>query len=227
MSHLLSLGHTGQEVAEIVRLAEAAFRIPDKIADFSVKKREKERLRKAEYRARTAANVPQMSHGTNGTKDESDSLNNKLNLLDKKKDSPVCPADVPRDKPRDKGDWPEDYREWFWANYPRKTEKKSALAKLDAIRKSNNVPWASFQAGVARYAKHVAGTEERYIKHPTTWLNRGCWDDEHAAINGGKNGKASNALGGFSGLSAKIRPDLVEEDFFSGDAAGSEPFYGR
>jgi uncharacterized protein YdaU (DUF1376 family) len=76
-------------------------------------------------------------------------------------------------------DWPVDFRDQFWDAFPRKTEKKSAMAKLEVIKKSGAVPWARFIAGVHRYCDHVAGTEERYIKHPTTWLNRGCWDDEH------------------------------------------------
>jgi uncharacterized protein YdaU (DUF1376 family) len=76
-------------------------------------------------------------------------------------------------------DWPDDFRERFWEAYPRKTEKKSAMAKLEAIRKSGSVPWAKFIDGISRYRDHVVGSEERYIKHPTTWLNKGCWDDEH------------------------------------------------
>ncbi len=76
-------------------------------------------------------------------------------------------------------DWPSDYRDQFWGSFPRKTEKKAAMAKLEAVKKSGLIPWARFIAGVYRYRDHSAGTEERYIKHPTTWLNRGCWDDEH------------------------------------------------
>lgn len=78
-------------------------------------------------------------------------------------------------------DWPKDYQEQFWRNYPRKTEKKAALAKLDAIRKSGTVRWAAVIGGLLRFVQHckASRTEERYIKHPTTWLNRGCWEDEH------------------------------------------------
>jgi hypothetical protein len=41
------------------------------------------------------------------------------------------------------------------------------------------------------------------------------------AITRGSNGKASNALGGFSGLSAKLRQAVAEEDAEFGDYAGS------
>lgn len=81
-------------------------------------------------------------------------------------------------------DWPKDYQDQFWKSYPRRTEKKAAMAKLDAIRKGGKVRWEIFFAGVQRYAQHMRGTEERYIKHPTTWLNRGCWDDEFAPGSG-------------------------------------------
>jgi len=77
------------------------------------------------------------------------------------------------------GDWPKDYQAQFWAAYPRKTEKKAALAKLDAIRKSG-VRFAILMAGVENLNEKVRRerTPEKYIKHPTTWLNRGCWEDQ-------------------------------------------------
>lgn len=81
-------------------------------------------------------------------------------------------------KPEPASDWPADYQDQFWAAYPRRTEKKAAIAKLEAVKKSGKIPWEAFLAAVRRYARHVAGTEDRYIKHPMTWLNRGCWDDE-------------------------------------------------
>ncbi len=84
--------------------------------------------------------------------------------------------------PSPKSDWPADYREQFWRNYPKRTEKKAAMAKLDAVRKSG-VPWPHFMAGVLRHLQHhtAARTEERFIKHPTVWLNKGCWEDEYGA----------------------------------------------
>ena len=83
-------------------------------------------------------------------------------------------------------DWPADYQTAFWTKYPRKVEKKAALSKLDAVRKTG-LPWARLIGGVDRYCNHIRqrGTEERYIKHPTTWLNQGCWDDEYGPDGGG------------------------------------------
>lgn len=77
-------------------------------------------------------------------------------------------------------DWPKDYQDRFWKAYPKHTEKKAALAKLDAVKRGGKVTWAVFLSGVERYARHVVGTEDKFIKQPTTWINKGCWDDEHA-----------------------------------------------
>ena len=33
-------------------------------------------------------------------------------------------------------------------------------------------------AGVGRYAQSVAGFEQRYIKHPASWLIERRWEDE-------------------------------------------------
>jgi hypothetical protein len=82
-------------------------------------------------------------------------------------------------------DWPKDYGDLFWRAYPRKTEKLSAMKKLTALRKSGIVTFADLMAGVKRYA--AAGTEPQYTKHPTTWLNAGCWADEIQT--GGGNGQ--------------------------------------
>lgn len=105
------------------------------------------------------------------------------------------------------GGWPADYREQFWSHYPRKTEKKAALAKLDAIRKSGTVEWSRLLAGLLRHEQHVAATrtEERYIKHPTTWLNRGCWDDEYGPGGGGGGQPMPRPTrSGFAALSAAL-----------------------
>ena len=33
-------------------------------------------------------------------------------------------------------------------------------------------------AGAQRYAVERKGQDQHYTKHPTTWLNGGCWEDE-------------------------------------------------
>ncbi len=102
-----------------------------------------------------------------------------------------------------KSDWPADYREQFWRLCPRRVEKKAALAKLDTIKKSGTVPWRVFEAGLRRWADAMRSKEQRYIKHPTTWLNKGCWDDEAPTPDGPGGGERKPAAG--NGMAALAR----------------------
>jgi len=67
----------------------------------------------------------------------------------------------------------------FWKAYPRKIGKKAAQAKFIAAIKSGVDPERIISAAEA-YSKHIAATktEPNYVKHPSSWLNQGCWDDE-------------------------------------------------
>lgn len=72
----------------------------------------------------------------------------------------------------------------FWAVYPRRLGKKTAGSKFSAAVKSGISPQHLIDAA-QKYAVHVSENciEEKYIKHPTTWLNQGCWDDELKPVN--------------------------------------------
>lgn len=91
-------------------------------------------------------------------------------------------------------DWPADFREQFWADYPRKAGKAGALKKLERVRASGGVPWQKFITAVRTYA---ATADPAYRKHPETWLNKGCWDDDPAA---NKNTGGGNGFGGSRAL---------------------------
>lgn len=84
---------------------------------------------------------------------------------------------------------PFDLEAWFeqqwWPQYPLKVEKIAAKKLIRAIiegrcRDGLKATPQELLAGVMRYAAAMTGKERRYIKHPTTWLNKGCWTDEHA-----------------------------------------------
>ena len=75
-------------------------------------------------------------------------------------------------------DWPEDFEAQFWAAYPRRVAKIAAFKALGKVRKTRSVPWEILIAGVRSYAEWAKSKNMEYIKHPTTWLNGGCWDDE-------------------------------------------------
>ncbi len=69
-----------------------------------------------------------------------------------------------------------DFEAW-WRGYPRKVEKptaRKAFAKAWA-EISDPDPLAVLTEAVARY---VERTDPAFLKHPTTWLNKGCWSDE-------------------------------------------------
>lgn len=63
----------------------------------------------------------------------------------------------------------------FWSAYPRRVERKRAEAAFaKAVRQTD--PEAII-AGAERYAADPNRVPE-FTKHPSTWLNGGCWDDE-------------------------------------------------
>ena len=69
--------------------------------------------------------------------------------------------------------------EAWWAAYPRKTGKVAAFEAYKRAKKKIG-PGAPerLAKAVQSLAKAMAGKEERFIPHPTTWLNQGRWDDE-------------------------------------------------
>jgi uncharacterized protein YdaU (DUF1376 family) len=82
--------------------------------------------------------------------------------------------------------WPKDFREQFWQRYPRKQGRKTAIAKLEGVRKRGEVTFAVLMAGIAK----IPINEPQFIPHPATWLNRGGWDDEPLPLGAGSNGSS-------------------------------------
>lgn len=88
---------------------------------------------------------------------------------------------------------PDEAFDQFWTWFPRKQDKALARAKFLAVLggmeatvrdhdgNTFSVPLqatgeALIEAAKA-YAYSVISSPEKYIKLPSTWLNRGCWDD--------------------------------------------------
>ena len=68
----------------------------------------------------------------------------------------------------------------FWPAYPRKVGKGQArTAYARALKKTTH---AEIMAGLARYRASLNGTEQRYIRHATTWLNGEGWLDEYEPV---------------------------------------------
>lgn len=64
----------------------------------------------------------------------------------------------------------------FWANYPRKTDKAKAKTAWAKATKTHDP--ARLIAAAATFAIAKRDTEQRFIPHPTTWLNGERWEDE-------------------------------------------------
>lgn len=81
-----------------------------------------------------------------------------------------------------RSDWPRDYEEQFWENYPRRVAKKAAMKALDKVRKSGECPFEVLLSAVKFYARSVVGKDMKFVAHPASWLNAGRWDDDPAAL---------------------------------------------
>lgn len=64
----------------------------------------------------------------------------------------------------------------FWQCYPRRVAKLAAKKAYDKALK--HATHQQIMEGVERYAIHTRSTEHQFIKHPASWLNAGCWEDE-------------------------------------------------
>jgi hypothetical protein len=74
--------------------------------------------------------------------------------------------------------------EQFWRAYPRRVAKDAARKAFAKVRE-RGVALDVLVAGAKRYAAERAGQDPKYTKHPATWLNAGCWQDEAPAGEGG------------------------------------------
>lgn len=63
----------------------------------------------------------------------------------------------------------------FWSVYPRKVAKVAAMKAFNKALKMASP--AVILEGAKAYARQRAGEDANYTKHPSTWLNGGCWGD--------------------------------------------------
>jgi hypothetical protein len=78
----------------------------------------------------------------------------------------------------------DEFRRWYDA-YPRKASKQSARRSFERVRR-RGAEFEVLLAGAQRYARERAGQDKAYTKHPDTWLNKGCWDDEATPVGAGR-----------------------------------------
>lgn len=90
--------------------------------------------------------------------------------------TPKAPMKAKKSKKRN--DYPDDFEE-FWRTYPRHEDKKKAFSVWQKALKGGATA-DEIIAGAARYAKYRAGEPKQYTKHPATWLNGDCWENEYS-----------------------------------------------
>jgi hypothetical protein len=73
--------------------------------------------------------------------------------------------------------------EKFWRVFPRKVAKLKAEKVYASIIKSKRTSVDELLASAVRYAAERATEDPQFTKHPTTWLNGGCWADEPKPTN--------------------------------------------
>jgi hypothetical protein len=84
--------------------------------------------------------------------------------------------------------------ERFWGVYPRKVAKQKARQAWGKALKKVSAELILEVAG--RYAQEQADPwRAQFTKHPATWLNGGCWDDEPQPGNAGRGGGDRRAAG--------------------------------
>jgi len=70
----------------------------------------------------------------------------------------------------------------FWSEYPNKKAKQSAYKKWKTLQKQKKLPSLTIIISSIekqkRWRENANGEFRPEWKHPTTWLNAGCWEDE-------------------------------------------------
>lgn len=77
-----------------------------------------------------------------------------------------------------KRNFEEEFATW-WKECPRKVSKLDAEKSFYRLLESGSVTFEELLSGMKRYAEYCRDKDEQFIKHPSTWLNQGCWVDEY------------------------------------------------
>ncbi len=71
---------------------------------------------------------------------------------------------------------PEEFVQ-FWALYPRRMHKQTALRAYQAASKRPGFSLSDLLTATRHYAQERRGQDERFTKHPATFLNDDRWRD--------------------------------------------------
>lgn len=66
----------------------------------------------------------------------------------------------------------------FYAAYPKKVDPDVAEKTYDRVIRTKKATAEQLLEGAKRYAAEMRGTEKRFMKGPSVWLNAGAWKNE-------------------------------------------------
>lgn len=106
---------------------------------------------------------------------EQSSPNNIVNIIDRYNSIPGEQSSTVEDEVLN-----ESF-EKFWSKYPRHIDKQRAKKTFLSITRNKKVTLDEILIGVDKYLAYIKQDKvgERYIKHPTSWLNAGGWENEY------------------------------------------------
>jgi hypothetical protein len=109
-----------------------------------------------------------------------------------------------------------DEFESFWLLYPKKQSKAEALKSFTKALNKTNLD--TILTGLNNYLFHInkEKTELKFIKHPTTWLNQECWNDDYGISNKTKTGRPlhgfeKQAIEEGRKVTSKIEIEMIKE----------------
>ena len=88
----------------------------------------------------------------------------------------------------------KDFEE-VWKAYPKKQGKEAAKKAYIKTRKAGTSN-CEIVAGLTRYRMYITQnkTEDRYIKHGSTWFNQKCWEDDYSINQSSANNSTNNTI---------------------------------
>lgn len=121
----------------------------------------------------------------------------------------------------------------WWGLVPRKVARQQALATWIKLSRGlggptgdlSLPPWPVLERATQRWAEDASRQEARYVKHPSTWLSAGCWEDS-ADVDTGASRAASKAA--YEQRQAELRRQAEERlDAQIAEACRSQRINGR
>ena len=99
----------------------------------------------------------------------------------RKAEASFLQKDLKKDTKKDSTCSPEgiesEFDAWYKA-YPLHKARRKAQSTYERVIAKRQATHQQLLDGAKRYANEQRGKDPRFTKHPTTWLNGGCWTDE-------------------------------------------------